>query len=174
MYFFFIWLYSLILGRFHRTLRFISVNRSRTVGRTPWTGDQLVAGPLLTARGDCDDDREFGGMNGFLAGDTEVLGENLSRRQFVHHKSHLRDPDANSYECIYHTNELQIWNISSRGAPELYIQSEVWSVYFYIAHSWVRFPPSPRDEGKTLILSSVIGLYIASNGTAKWSWMENG
>jgi hypothetical protein len=30
-----------------------------------------------------------------LAGETEVLGENLPWRQFVHHKSHLPDPDAN-------------------------------------------------------------------------------
>jgi hypothetical protein len=30
-----------------------------------------------------------------LAGETEVLGENLHRRHFVHRKSHLQDPDAN-------------------------------------------------------------------------------
>jgi hypothetical protein len=34
------------LGRLHETFRFTSVTRSRTVGRTPWTGDQLVARPL--------------------------------------------------------------------------------------------------------------------------------
>jgi hypothetical protein len=28
-------------------------------------GDQLVARPLLTAPGDCDDDGEVGGMNGY-------------------------------------------------------------------------------------------------------------
>jgi hypothetical protein len=48
-------------------LRFISITRSRTVSRTPWTGDQLVTRPLLSALGDCDDE-EFGGMNGFGRG----------------------------------------------------------------------------------------------------------
>jgi hypothetical protein len=68
--FFFLWLYSPILGlvRLHETFRFISVTRSRTVGRTPWTGDQFVARPLLTALGDCGDDGEVGGMNGFGRG----------------------------------------------------------------------------------------------------------
>jgi hypothetical protein len=47
-----LWLYSPILGLgpIHETLRFISVTTSRTVGRTTWTGDQLVARPLLTAQ----------------------------------------------------------------------------------------------------------------------------
>jgi hypothetical protein len=67
---FFLWLYSPIVGlvRLHETFRLISVTRSRTVSRTPWTGDQLVARPLLTATGDCDDNGEVGGMNGFGRG----------------------------------------------------------------------------------------------------------
>jgi hypothetical protein len=58
---FFLLLYSLILGlgRLHETFRSISVTRSRTVGRTPWTGDQLIARPLLPAPGECDDDGEW-------------------------------------------------------------------------------------------------------------------
>jgi hypothetical protein len=77
-----------------KLFRFISVIRSRTVGSTPWTGDQLVARPLLNAPGDCDDGENCR-INGFLAGETELLGENLTRRQFVHHKSHLPDSGAN-------------------------------------------------------------------------------
>jgi hypothetical protein len=67
--FFFLWLYSPIFGLsgLHKTISFVSVTRSRTVSRTPWTGDHLVAKPLLTAPADCDDG-EVGGMNGFGRG----------------------------------------------------------------------------------------------------------
>jgi hypothetical protein len=73
-FFFFLWLYSQILGlsRLHETFRLISVARFRTVDWTPWTGDQLFASPLLTAPGDCDDDGEVGGMN-YFGRETEVL-----------------------------------------------------------------------------------------------------
>jgi hypothetical protein len=37
---------NLGLCRLHETFRFTSVTLSRTVGRTPWTRDQLVARPL--------------------------------------------------------------------------------------------------------------------------------
>jgi hypothetical protein len=44
----------------------------------------------------------IGGMN--LAGETEVLGGNLPRRQFVHHKIPHDDPVSNP--------ELQRWEAS--------------------------------------------------------------
>jgi hypothetical protein len=50
---FFLWLYIPILGlgRLLETFCFISVTRARTVGRAPWTGDQLVARPLRVCPG---------------------------------------------------------------------------------------------------------------------------
>jgi hypothetical protein len=59
----FLWLYSPILGlgRLHETFNFISVTRSRTVGRTPLDG--WSARHKASA-----DDGEVGGMNGFGRG----------------------------------------------------------------------------------------------------------
>jgi hypothetical protein len=80
--FFFLWFYSPIigLGRLHETFRLISVTRSRTVSRTPWTGDQLVGRHLLTTPGDCDDG-EVDGMNGLnvMEGSGRDLNEVLSQ-----------------------------------------------------------------------------------------------
>jgi hypothetical protein len=44
-------IFPLGLGLFYETFRFISVTRFRTVSRTHWTGDQLVARPLRICPG---------------------------------------------------------------------------------------------------------------------------
>jgi hypothetical protein len=44
-----------------------------------------------------------------LAGETEVLGENLPQRQFVHHKSHMTRPGLEPRAAAVGSQRLTAW-----------------------------------------------------------------
>jgi hypothetical protein len=44
-----------------------------------------------------------------LAGETEVRGENLPQRHFVHHKSHMNSPGLESRAAAVGSQRLTAW-----------------------------------------------------------------
>jgi hypothetical protein len=70
-------------------------------------GGRVELGPLGTAAtdrpiGPAPDDYDDGEIGGMMAGETQVLGENLPQCRFVHHKPHMlpgREPGPLPWEA---------------------------------------------------------------------------
>jgi hypothetical protein len=76
-----------------------------------------------------------------LAGETEVLGETLLRRHFVHHKSHLPDPGAYPGRC------------GGKLATNRFSYGAAYSQFLY----WLPYPGSYLDIGDIIILKWIFG-----------------
>jgi hypothetical protein len=57
-----------------------------------------------------------------LAGETEVLGENLPQRHFVHHKSHMTRPLARTRTAAVGSQRLTAWAMAR---PRHFVLDEV-------------------------------------------------
>jgi hypothetical protein len=168
------------LGRLHETFRFTSVTRSRTIGRTPWRGDQLVANTnhylLLLFPGVGWDwirlvRRPLFGLlwhmmsveqsvKWELAGETEVLGENLSQWHFIHHKSHMTWRGGRTRAAVVGSRWLTAWAIARPHMNEslltvnlnttLHIQWNCpkWKPLFMCRKRWVSQNAKRRNENK--------------------------
>jgi hypothetical protein len=55
-----------------------------------------------------------------LAGETEILGENILQRHFVHHKSHMTRPRARTRAAAVGSQRLTAWAMAR---PMLYIKA---------------------------------------------------
>jgi hypothetical protein len=94
-----------------------------------------------------------------LAGETEVLGENLAGRHFVHYKSHLPDLGANPGRC----GGKPATNRFSSGAA-IIMQYNTRNYYkvieIFIILKFLKF--SPLYDVKYVILSRIVGCVLSS------------
>jgi hypothetical protein len=96
-----------------------------------------------------------------LAGETEVLGENLSQRHFVHHKSHMTRPEFWTRAAAVGSQGLTAWAMA---LPTAYNNNAARIPSWFSRGTWMdQFSAQPESCHAVAVN---IGFRVANNSTS--------
>jgi ribosomal protein S14 len=103
-----------------------------------------------------------------LAGETEVLGENLPQRHFVHHKSHITRPGLESRTAAVGSQRLTAWAMAWPCNP--YLVSIAWRGTVR-GERWIRCDSKGSGRG---LIRKYIGICVQVLSKAADNLRKNG